>query len=715
MRNVGLKTSVGLMALAVAAPLAAQVPVGEAPDTAPATQATRTTAYDAAFFATYAPSNALDIVRQVPGFALDGGNNDVRGFSGAAGNVVINGARPSSKAESLDSVLSQIPARRVVRVELGPGALYGSEYSGKSQVLNVILSADGGFDATATASLRRQFTGVIVPNLTGSATLKRGNSTFSLSAGTENNDRVDEGTDILTDPLTGERFEKRRKLNHYRPRNPYISGSWALEEAPDKAVHLNGRFQRSTEDFNQINRVYPTGDVERDDRLFLQLKSPGYEIGGDISRPLAGGTVKLVGLANRRHRETQDTVLDRIDDEVVGGFEQSTESQRNETIGRLSWTRAQLAGFSFETGAEVALNSLDSEVGLFVFGPDGTREQIDLPVDDATVSEKRGELYVKAGREIADGVRLDAGLNYEMSELKVRGDTTADRALKFLKPSLTLDWKTKSGWHSQFTIRRTVAQLDFFDFISSAEFSNDRINGGNANLQPQRAWEARASIDHPLFGKGLVKLDLGYDHITMLQDRVLIFDDEGNAFDAPGNIGTGKRMFGRLTVDAPLDRYGFMGAKLKFEGMLQRTTVEDPISGDKRRFTGFYPEWRWNVEFRRDIGKWAYGLQVADRDRFSFFRSNEIDTVYNGGPYGTAFVEYRPNPRTTVTFDIDNLFNTRGLRDRQLTFPNRSFRQPSLSEFRERNSHLTFGLQFKRTFGGTSKASTVGTGAVPAS
>lgn len=710
MRIGGLKASVGWVALVAATPLAAQAPVGEAPDTAPSSQAARTKVYDAAFFAAYSPRNALDIVRQVPGFQLEIGNSDIRGFAGAAGNVVINGARPSSKAESLDSLLAEIPARRVVRVEVGPGALYGSEYSGKSQVLNIILSADSGFDATVTGSVRRRFTGLIVPNLSGSASLKRGHSTFSLSAGTENYDTIDEGTDKLTDPATGELFEKRRKLNHYRPRNPYISGSWALEEAPDKAIHINGRFQRSTENFIQTNRVYPVGGPDRDDRLFMHLKSPGYEIGGDISRPLAGGTIKLVGLANRRHRETDDIALNRVDEEVVGGFEQLTESQRNETIGRVSWTRAKLAGFSFETGAEVALNTLDDQVGLFVFGPDGAREQIDLPVDNATVREKRAEIYVKAGRQLAEGVRLDAGVNYEMSNLKVRGDTTADRSLKFLKPSLTLDWKTKSGWHSQFTIRRTVAQLDFYDFISSAELSNSRINGGNANLEPQRAWEARVSVDHPLFGKGLVKLDLGYDQISMLQDRILIFDDEGNAFDAPGNIGTGKRAYATLAVDAPLDRFGLKGAKLKFEGTLQHTVVDDPISGDKRRFTGFFPEWQWYVEFRRDIGKWAYGMAVNDRDSFDFFRADEIDSNRNGGLYGTAFVEYRPGPRTTVTFDIDNAFNTRGLRNRLFTFPNRSFPEPSLNEFRERNSHLIFGLTYKRTFGGASKAAGVAPG-----
>ena len=685
-----------VVAISVAASLAAQQPVGEQPDVAPATQATRTTRYDAAFFVPFAPSSALDIARRVPGFALELGNSDIRGFAGAAGNVVINGARPSSKAESLETLLARIPARQVVRVELGPGDLYGSEYSGKSQVLNVVLSAGAGIDGTITASARRRFTGLVVPNLSGSAVLRRGASSLSLGAGTDRQDTRDEGTDTLTDPQTGELVEFRRKRNYYRPRNPYVSANFAHEPAPDKAIHLNARFQRQIEDFNQTNAVFPADGLERDDRLFLKLNSPGYELGGDISRPLADGVVKLVALANRRHRETLDTVLERVGDDLVGGFEQGTESQRNESIARLNWTRADLAGFSVETGAEVSLNTLDYHLDLFDLGEGGARERIDLPLDDATVREVRGEVYVKAGRQLSPALRVDAGLNVDASRLKVRGDTQADRSLKFLKPSVTVDWKPGGGWHSQFTLRRTVAQLDFFDFISSAELSNDRVNSGNSELLPQRAWEARATIDRPLFGTGLVKLDAGYDHISLLQDRILT--DQG--FDAPGNIGTGTRAFVALAVDAPLDRFGITGGRLKLNGQLQRTRVDDPISGETRNFTGFFPDWQWSAEFRRDVGKFAYGTTISDRDRFDFFRTNEIDTNYNGGIYGTAFVEYRPSQRTTLTFDVDNLFNTKGIRNRLFSFPSRANPTPSLNEFRERNSHPNFALTFKRTFGG---------------
>ena len=157
----GTRISLFALAVAIAAPALAQA--GDTPAPAPA-QASRTTVYQADFFASYAPRNALDIARRVPGFNLDLGNTDIRGFGAAAGNVVINGARPSSKAESLETTLARIPASRVARVEVGPGDLYGADYSSRSQVLNIIMSAEGGIDGNVTGELRRLYTGRLVPD-----------------------------------------------------------------------------------------------------------------------------------------------------------------------------------------------------------------------------------------------------------------------------------------------------------------------------------------------------------------------------------------------------------------------------------------------------------------------------------------------------------------------------------------------------------------------
>ena len=710
MRNALLTTSL----IAISHSAFAQT----ATEPSPAPASSRATQFDAAYFAPFAPRTALDIARRVPGFTLDlgSGQNDlapeVRGFAGTAGNVVINGARPSSKAESLETVLARIPAQRVVRVEVGPGDRFGSDYAGKSQVLNVIMSVEAGIDANVTASANRRYTGYVNTDISGSALIRRGASSINLSAGTGRNRQVEEGTDTIVGAELGELREFRRKFNSYFNRDPYVSGSWALERGSDNAVRVNARWQPSRFDLFQDNRVEAVGEAPHDDSLLQRYRRPVLEFGGDITRPLAGGALKLVGLATRRKREDFDAYIGRDgllenDPEVNGGFEQTLDAKRNETIGRLSWNRSNLAGFTVEAGAEAAYNTLDSSLELVGIDEAGERFPIDLLIEDSLIKEKRGELFVSAGRNLSPALRIDGGVNFETSQLKVRGDATADRSLRFFKPNLSLDWKAGNGWHSRLSIRRTVAQLDFYDFISFAELSNDRVSAGNENLQPQRTWEFRLMGERPILGDGLVKLDLGHDLVSMLQDRILIVDDDGNGSDAPGNLGTGRRYFATLTVDAPLSRL-WKGLRAKFDATVQRTRVEDPISGEKRNFSGYFPNWEWRADIRRDSGPWSYGFVVENRAGFTFFRTDEYDANFNSGPFGSAFLEYRPGPKTSITFDAENLFNSRGERSRLLFYPNRAAPTDIEEELRERNRHRGFGVTIKHGFGGGGSAAPAG-------
>lgn len=703
MRLQAFCTSVAAAALLV--PGLAHAQTAPAEDQAPATPKPtdgRTNQYEASFFAPFAPRTALDIARQVPGISLDFGNSDVRGFSGAVGNIVINGARPSTKSESLETLLSRIPASRVIRVEVGPGDLYGADYAAKGQVLNIVLSAESGFDGEVNGSVRRDFTGHVSPNLSVTALLKRGDSSFNLSAGTRRFEYTEEGTDDLFDAPTGDLLEHRRKINTIRDHAPFISGSWALEQGENKAVHLNARWSPSKFKLTQTNHVTPVGDPERDDLLIQDYDTPVIELGGDISRPLGNGAIKFVGLTTRRKRDNFDAYYFRDigGEPVLGGFEQTEKAKLQETIGRLSYSQPKLFGFSFETGLEVAYNKLDDTLELFELDDSGGKEKIDLPIDDATVSELRGEAYVNAGRSLSKDIRLDLGLRYEASKLKVRGDATADRTLKFLKPSITLDWRPGRGWHTQASLRRTVAQLNFYDFISSADLASDRVNGGNADLQPQRTWELRLLAEKPILGDGLVKVELGYDLVQMLQDRILVFDDKGKAFDAPGNLGTGRRAFIDFNLDAPLSKFGLSGVRWKAQVTLQKTRVEDPIWHEQRRWTDYWPWFQWYTELRRDKGAFSYGVAVSDRDKFFLFRTDEIYSNKNGGPYGTAFVEYRPDSRTTIRLDADNIFDTNATAHRVLFRPNRTIIDPTFIEDRERNIHTAFQLTIKRSFGG---------------
>jgi len=703
-------STVAVSAIAFCAPAFAQAPAGGSV-AAQAPRSSRTTVYDSGYFAQFAPRTALDIVQHVPGFQLDlgvtqgaTGNVDVRGFAGTAGNVVLNGARPSTKSETLDVTLQRIPAQRVVRVELGSGDLYGSDYAGKSQVLNVVLSNAGGYDANVTLSGTRRYTGYIQPNASANVVFTKGPSSLNLSAGTGRNKQYEEGTDTLIDTSSGDLVEFRRKHNVYANKNPFLAAAYGLEHGANDAYHLNIRWQPSRFDLFQKNIVSPTGDPQHEDNLFQHYRDPVIELGGDVTRPLAGGAIKFVGLTTRRKRHDFDSYVGRdglIDEggQVVGGFEQLIDAKRNETIGRISWTRSNLFGMSFEVGAEAAYNTLDDHTTLDAIDENGDKVPIDLPIADATVKEKRGEVYLNLGKQISPALRVDGGVNYEFSNLKVRGDATADRTLKFLKPNITFDWKPGGGWHSQLSIRRTVAQLDFYDFISFGELSTNRVNGGNANLEPQRTWEFHGTLDHPLLGDGLFKLDFGYDLVSKLQDRVLICDEDDNCFDAPGNLGTGKRLFANVTFDAPLGML-WKGLRAKLTGNFQRTRVEDPINGKQRNWSGFFPNWQWDLTVRRDAGAFSYGFEVFDNQKFTFFRTDEFDTNFNGAPGWNAFVEYRPSSKTSLALDVQHVF---GKRNRLLFFPNRAEPDTIINEYRERDQHISIGLTLKQSFGGGGK------------
>jgi hypothetical protein len=652
------------------------------------------TVYQINYFAQFAPSNALQIVQRVPGFTLELGDQEVRGFGQAAGNVVINGQRPSSKSDTLETILARIPASRVARVEVGPGDLFGSEFAGKAQVVNVVTTAAGGLAGTFNGTVRRTFTGRVEPDVTVSALLRRGRSSFNASAGYQAVPTTEEGFDRITELPGGRLLEYREKVNRIADRTAFVSGGWEHNAGDNRTAHLNFRASQNWFTLAQTNDVFPVGGTVRDDRLTQDYDRREYELGGDVTRPLWGGGIKLIGLATRRQRRDVDTSLNRVESEVVGGFIQDTDNVRDERVLRLVWNRSNLGGWSVETGVEGVLNKLDSDVNFYRLSAGGGQTRIDLPVDQAVVKEYRGEAFVNAGRALSKTLRMDLGLTYEASRLTVSGDAEAERVLKFLKPKATLDYRDPSGWRAQLSVARTVAQLNFDDFISSAELTNDRVNGGNADLVPQRAWEILATFEQPILGDGIVKVQAGYNRISLVQDRILT--PEG--FDAPGNLGDGRMLIVKSTIDAPLTRLGIKGGRLTLNSSLIDTSVQDPYTLRNRQFSGFNL-YSADASFRQDLGKWAYGATFYVNAPNFFFRQDEIDRPFGRQPYVSAFVEYRPSPKTTVTFSLDNATDAPAFRSRTFFSPDRRNPLADQYEFRYRNKHIVPAVSLKHSFG----------------
>lgn len=67
-------------------------------------QSSQNNVYLASFFNKYTPQNAYEMIDRLPGFSFDSGSN-ARGFGANAGNVLIDGARPTSKSGGLSGAL----------------------------------------------------------------------------------------------------------------------------------------------------------------------------------------------------------------------------------------------------------------------------------------------------------------------------------------------------------------------------------------------------------------------------------------------------------------------------------------------------------------------------------------------------------------------------------------------------------------------------------
>jgi len=98
--------------------------------------------YTPADFARFAPRNALDMLNNVPGFAIVESDSERRGLGQATGNVLINGERFSGKSTDIFTELRRISASNVTRIEIVDGATLNiSGLTG--QVANIITASRG--------------------------------------------------------------------------------------------------------------------------------------------------------------------------------------------------------------------------------------------------------------------------------------------------------------------------------------------------------------------------------------------------------------------------------------------------------------------------------------------------------------------------------------------------------------------------------------------
>jgi len=658
---------VSALALTGVAYAEADTPAGTAAATPTNASADRVS-YDAAFFTQYNPSNALDMVRQTPGFTLDGGD-DRRGFSGAVGNLLIDGIRPSTKSQSLEGILSRIPANQVVRVEILRGGAVAGDASGQSTLLNIVRTESAG-SGLWEAGFEITSRDVPAPRGELSYSGRTGNVEYGIGGSIFSQYRDLPGWRRITDGA-GVHLEDVDTPSPRDFREASLTGNIAFPLAGGR-LSANGslnawRFHAD----NSFIRTSPVATPLTDLYAVFEEQRQGFEIGANYDRDFGPWSLGLVTLINRARYDSEENA-EYADDAMVtlATALQEVRQDSGETIFRATLARALNARHRIEFGGEGAFNTLDQQLA---YVENGT--PFAIPNSNILVEEERAEIFGSHTWRPADDWTLETRIAWETSTLTFTGDTNQEVELSFWKPSVQLSHTFGGNDQIRFRVYRDVGQLDFGDFSSAAAIADALISGGNPDLRPQTTWIGEVGVDFRFPGDAALSLTLSHHQITDVADLVPIVEpnpgqdplnpnDDFFYYDAPGNIGEGE--ITRLGVNFSTPINFIPGGRLTLEGYLRDTEVTDPVTG-ANRIISFTPESQFEINFRQDISSWkfAWGVSVFQQGEFQVYRFNEIDTNQEG-PWVDLFVETTALPNNMkLRLWAANLFDGEVRRDRR--------------------------------------------------
>jgi len=183
-------------------------------------------------------------------------------------------------------------------------------------------------------------------------------------------------------------------------------------------------------------------------------------------------------------------------------------------------------------------------------------------------------------------------------------------------------------------------------------------------------------------------------------DRVLVTTPD-DVFDAPGNIGDGRRDTLALELSSPLDRFGVAGAQVRSALLWRRSRVIDPVTGQSRGISEEKPV-EASIEFTQDLPDWRFnwGLQVEHiAERETRYRYDETRQESEGAGW-TLFAERRLGEHWRVRAEATDLFGRDFQETRDRYDGPRSTSAVEEIERRNRRTPGYFSLTFRRSMGG---------------
>ena len=634
------------------------------------------------FFADQRPNTALDMVNRIPGFSVQDGDGS-RGFEGAVGNILINGARPASKNDAGSSVLSRTLVPQVERIELVRGGAPGIDMQGYSVVVNVITKTRSSHESIFTGTAFLFEGGRDAANGTYQFTARDGDRVmgFTLSDGVSINDSNGVGRVIRRD-RNGVILRDEGYINDQHGGGQGIRGNYANAFMGGK-IDLTARIGQN--DYSQWSRQDGPGILR--ENSYDETGTSG-EVGAVFTRPLRDGLTS----ETRFIREWSDFENASISNNRVGAVispEQRFEStgDSSETILRslLRWERSP--SMTIEGGGELAYNMLSVDQAFSVGGVN-----VRLPSASVTVEETRGEAFGKATWRVRPNLTVEGGLRLEGSTITQSGDADQEKSFFFVKPRVQVTWTPMPQNQVRFRFERELGQLDFGDFAASAELSDDQVFGGNVDLEPEQRWISELVYERRFLGDGIVSVGYRHDEIIGVIDRLPL---PGN-LSATGNIGDGTLDQLAVNVVVPLDWTGFAGGQFAFRNTWNNTAVTDPTTGREREISGVRAS-QPGFTISQDITSWKVNWSATYLEGLRQFSYDPDQTSgFTGSDYFEGFVEYKPTPTLSVMVKV-NVWND--FQMERIQYADRTPARPiAFTELRPVDPRTFWQIRVRKTF-----------------
>jgi len=592
--------------------------------------------YPAAFFTDSRPATAYDMVSRLPGFSLDTGNS-ARGFAGTAGNILVDGARPTAKTDDVSSILQRIPASAVDHIEVIRGGAPGIDMQGQTVVANIVRRADATEQLILTSTTTWLGSGQFNPafgaeyhgqvgKLRYEASLARTNQVWNDGAGT--------GYRVVTAPGGTPVYDRARSWGVMRP--GYSAHAGVI--APLFGGEWNNNVTLQTNDFASGVRYSGNGGSRFDT---IQRKRNG-EFGSHWQGLLGGFNLETLVLQRLGHEDDSNT-------SAATGSSAAflSTSDTGESIARATARYSPSDTLSFESGGEGAYNFLKGRSSYVSNGV-----PVSLPNANVTVDEMRGEVFASATWKPWPSLSIEGGARMEFSTISETGDTTNSRSFFYPKPRLLVSWAPDDKSQIRLRIERAVGQLNFSDFVASSNLSGFGVAGGNANLRPWQSWQLEGAAERHFFDRGALVFTYTHEEIEDLWDYIPI----GGGLDALGNVPHASSDKFAISGTIPLDFIGITNGLLKPSVYWQNSSTIDPVTGESRRISGqrnisSYYNFSQDIDSLKSTWGFNWGTSFGNTN----WRIAQISraTIHNS-PFVNIYWSYKPTADWNFTLGADN-------------------------------------------------------------